>query len=449
MSSESSAPSDPTGSAPWAQPGITALSDAGAFLDTLRSRASLVFYSADGDVGYPRASPIHHLRGQGASVSASIVAATPPPPELVAYHRALGLGPERLYCPARLRAGAPLAKLVLDDPALVDRIRRDPQLRQIVLAFKDNSAERLLGALGLAPAYCAPQAFAYEAANDKFEFARAGAHYGFPTLPMEQVDDPAALEPAFRSLAEIYGAGCVLRLRRGAGGEHVYHARSLPAARHAWRRLRARGALLVVARVPAELVLREVAAHGIATKTGFRPLVFSEQILQGYRFRGSRVTREWSEKEIRAISSALEGITRWLQDIGYVDAPVGVDGFLMGGPEGTRFVAIDPNVRMTGTMGPWAVMAALSEMAGKGFIWQTEHFAMLGPAITFPWLRTRLGADLLDAARLEQGGILPSLISPPWVGPFGISRLRVILLAHDAHHLTYLRRRVRLGLLVR
>jgi hypothetical protein len=102
----------------------------------------------------------------------------------------------------------------------------------MLFAFKDRSAELLLDRLGLVPNYCAPPAAVYEAANDKLAFARAGATYGFETLPMEVADDSHSLTRAFRSLRERYGQGCILRLRRGAGGSQAAGASPVHEPRH-------------------------------------------------------------------------------------------------------------------------------------------------------------------------------------------------------------------------
>jgi hypothetical protein len=83
--------------------------------NTLRSRDTLVLHSADGDIGYPLTPQTLRSRGQGATIGASIVAASPPCSDPAEYHRGLGLGPERLYCPRVLSPGIPLARLILDD----------------------------------------------------------------------------------------------------------------------------------------------------------------------------------------------------------------------------------------------------------------------------------------------------------------------------------------------
>ncbi len=427
----------------WAQPGFTDVAIARAFFDALRSRDTLALLSTDGDIGYPLTRRNQRFRGHFASVCRNVVAATPPPPDLVAYHRSLGLGPEQVFYPASISASARLAALVLKDPHLLARIGADTSLTRILVAFKNLAAERLIERLGLTPVYCSPPSGVYEAANDKLRFAQAGREYGFNTLAMEVASDPDVLDVAFRSLSEPYGAGCIVRLRRGAGGHHVYHARISSAARRIWRRLRDRGEVLVGPYIPPSLVVRNVASHGIVTAGGFAPLTISDQLVRNHCFRGGRVTSDWRADEICAVRMSLEAIGRWLGALGYADAPAGVDGFLIRNAEGLRFIALDPNIRLTGMMLPWAVVVALSEAAGQKFVWQFESFSMLGMALTLRRLRRRLGSNLLNPAFIERGGVLPSRLSTLKVGPLGASGLSVIFLAHDVEHLDYLRESVR------
>lgn len=433
----------------WAQPGITAVAAARAFLDTLRSRDTLVFPSADGDAGYRVTPGTLRTRGQGATVSASVVAASAPPPDLAAYHRGLGLEPVHRYHPRVLPPAVPLARLVLGDPELLRRIRSDAMLRRVVFAFKDRTAEVLLDRLGLEAVYCRPPVAAYETANDKLEFAAAGQRYGFETLAVRAVADIPTLDAAFRDLADVYDEGCILRLRRGAAGSHVYHARSSRAARSAWQRLQRLGQVLVVPYVPPRLVRRQIATHGIVTPEGFRPLAFTDQLVRRYHFRGGRMTHAWTSREIEAVSSSLQAMAAWLRDLGYVGAPAGVDGFLVGDADGLRFIALDPNIRMTATTMPWAVVATLCELANRGFVWQYQSFIVAGRGVTLGHLQRKLGADLLSGARLDQGGILPSVIARPRTVPIGVSRVQAILLGRDAEHLAYLCDRTRrFGLIV-
>jgi len=441
----------PTSPAPlWEQPGITAWTVARLFLDALRRADTLVLPSADGDVGYLISALGHERRGHGAGVSRSVIAASEPSAELLAYHRTMGLAPTRFYCPVPASHTLPLSQAVLEQEALLGRIRADRSLERMLVAFKDRSAELLMERLGLAPAYCAPPAAVYETANDKLGFARAAAAHGFAVVEMETANDPQALAAAFASLSRQYGRGCVLRRRRGAGGHGIHHARSAAAARRIWQRLRAGGDVLVAPYVPAARVLRDVAVHGIVTTDGFAPLAFADQLVRNRRFRGGRVSDDWTAEEIAAVRNTMQGVARWLRDLGYVDAPAGVDGFLMREEGVLRFVALDPNIRLTGTTLPWTVAATLSEAAGRRFVWQVESFRIIGTALDFDQVRRRLGEDLLSVARLDRGGILPSVLSTTiHVGALAASHLRAILLAHDRAHLDFLRSRIRrLGILM-
>lgn len=447
MSSLQSEPSRTEDAAPiWAQPDITSHADARRLLDTLRSRDTLVMPSADGDVGYPLSRISHRRRGHGASVSTSVIAASLPPADLLAHHRALGLGPERIYCPAAPSATRRLAGLVLDDDALIDRIRRDGTLRRILFAYEDPDALRLAERLCLEPVYCAPAPAAYEAANDKLRFWRAGATHGFAVLPVEVVADEAGLDAAFHRLDASYGSGCVLRFRRGAGGHEIEHARSLPIARRAWRKLRARGEVLITPYVPHARIERNVSTHGIVTDGGFAPLLFADQIVPGFRFRGNLVGHDWSAEETATLRDALGRISCWLRAVGFVGGLAGIDGLLLRGDAGLEFVALDPNARATATVGPWAVVAELSERAGRRFVWQLESFRIVGSALTVARLRRRLGSDLLGGAHLAAGGVLPSSMASLSVGGVGVSWMTAVLLAHDREHLLHLRRRTRAAL---
>jgi hypothetical protein len=430
--------------APWAQPGITDVEVARDFLATLRARDTLVLHAGDSDRGYPLKARGQGFRGHCAAVCPNIVAATPPPADVVAYQRGLGLGPERVVCPAAPSARAPLSTLLLEDADALGRVRADRSLARMLLAFKDRSAATLLEQLRLAPAYSAPRPDAYERANDKLEFARAGQEYGFDTLPMEVATDRHTLEESFLRLGARWGEGCMVRLRRGAGGHHLHHAPTLRHARRLWRRLGADGGdVLLTPYVPPAVVARNVATHGIVTDRGFAPLCFSDQIIRAGRFRGGRVAPDWQAAEIGAVRRGLDGVARWFRDLGYTGAPAGVDGFLVQNGNGPTFVAIDPNARLSGTMMPWAVVALLAEAAGRAFVWQFEYLPMLGIPLTFERLRRRLGEDLLAPARIERGGVLPSFLASRRLGPFGATGLWTILLAHDAAHLEYLHDRVR------
>lgn len=435
----------------WEQYGITSAAEAGAFLEALRRRDVLVLPSADGDRGYPIVARGQQARGWGVAVSPTVVAASAPPPDLLAYHRSLGLGPERVFHPALPSARDRLARLTLDDADLMSALRADGTLRHAFVAFKDRDAELLLERLRLGPLYCGPPAAAYEAANDKLSFAEAAAARGFDAVPMVPAGDETSLVTAFRALSGRWGEGCIVRRRRGAGGNEVYHARSEHAARRIWRRLAGSRGVIVAPYVPRATIVRDVATHGIVTRTGFAPLAFADQLVRDRQFRGGRVTHDWPAEHVAAVVAGLDGIASWLHDLGYVDAPAGIDGFLVRSHGTLRFLAIDPNVRMTGTMMPWAVVAALSERVGRHFVWQVETFRLLGVTATFDRLRRRLGTDLLDAGSIERGGILPSMIlSTIHLGPLGVSLLTAILLAHDVTQLDRLRSRIlRLGAVVR
>lgn len=435
---------------PWAQPGITDVSAARAFLAALGDPGTLVLTSTDADVGYPLTRLGQRFRGHGVCVSRTLIAATPPATDLVAYHRSLGLGPERVFCPGAISHRESLARLVLADEALCARLRADRSLARILLSFKDRAGAALVDRLGLAPAYCEPAPEAYETANDKLVFAEAGERYGFDTVPMRVARDPDEIDRAFRAASRRWGAGCALRSRRGAGGRNIHHAPTLREARRIGRRLAVHGDVLVAPWVPASLVVRNVATHGIVSAGGFAPFVFSEQILRGCVFRGGRVAREWDADEVAVIRTALGGIARWLADLGYVDAPAGIDGLLVREEGRLRFLALDPNVRLTGTMVPFAAVARLSEAAGRSFLWQFEWLRMLGRPVGLARLRRHLGSDLLVPDALPRGGVLPTFVRTTRLGPVGASSLRVMFLAHDDAHLAHLRARVRaLGLIHR
>src|SRR6185295_1915380 len=126
-----------------------------------------------------------------------------------------GLGAARYFCPRDTATLAPLAEQMLADTALVARIRADRSLARILISFKSASAARLIDTLGLTPVFCDPPAAAYEAANDKLALANAGRRYGFTTLAAEPIGDESTLEARFRSLSAEYGAGCIVRLKRG------------------------------------------------------------------------------------------------------------------------------------------------------------------------------------------------------------------------------------------
>jgi hypothetical protein len=429
---------------PWAQPGVTDVATAAAFMATLRACDTLVLGSNDADAGYPSTEASQHRRGHGLTIAHNVVAATPPPADLTAHHRAFGLGATRVFCPRNPTARATLAELVLADDALVARIRADPSLRRVFVSFKSASAARLIAALGLEPVICDPEPGAYERANDKLALARAGRRHGFATLSAATATDVEGLVAAFRALSAEYGAGCILRLRRGAGGRHIHHAATERAARRIWQRLAAVAPeVVVMPYVPARRIRRNVAAHGVVTREGYAPFCLTDQIiLHGSDFGGGAATAPWSAAEIAAVQAGLAGVARWFHEVGYRGAPAGVDGFLLDGDDGPRFVVLDPNARASATTGPWAAIATLMERAGRTLAWRLESFRLAGRPLDLDGLRRRLGADLLSPAAVERGGVLPTLLSARRIGPLAVTDLWAVLLGHDAEHVAHLRRRV-------
>jgi hypothetical protein len=272
---------------PWAQEGITDVAVARRFLADLRAPDTLVLTSNDADVAHPLTSTTERMRGHGVTIAANLLAATPPPAELIAHHRSLGLGPERHFCPRVTSAQQTLAELVLADAALIARIRADHSLTRILVSFKSAAATRLIDALGLAPLLCAPPPAAYEAANDKLGLARAGERYGFETLPTTTIADEATLATSFRVLSARFGAGCIVRSSRGSSGLDIHHARTLRAARRIWRRLATAGRpVMLLPYVPPAHVRRNVAGHGILTADGFAPFAFTDQLVRRHHYRG-------------------------------------------------------------------------------------------------------------------------------------------------------------------
>jgi hypothetical protein len=433
----------PEATPPWAQPGVTDVAAAAAFLAVLRAPDTLVLASNDADAGYPPTDAGQRARGHGVTAAATILAATPPPADLAAHHRTFGLGAARVVCPRQATSGATLADLVLADSALVARLRADESLRRILVSFKSRSAARLIDALGLKPAYCDPEPAAYELANDKLALACAGERYGFATLPVATATDTEELTRAYRALASVYGAGCILRLRRGASGRHIHHARSERAAHRIWRRLAGIDReVLIVPFLPAARIRRNVATHGIVTADGFAPLCFTDQIIHGTAFVGGAATTPWPGADAEAVHGALAGVARWFRAIGYVGAPAGVDGFLVDGDDGPRLVVVDPNARLSATMGPWAAVATLLEATGRPLVWRLESFRLAGLPFDLDRLRRRLGPDLLAPGAVERGGVLPTMLSARRVGPFAVTILWAVLLGRDAEQVAHLRRRV-------
>lgn len=428
--------------APWAQPGITDEPAARAFLAALRAPDTLVLGTNDGDAGHLTGFS-QRLRGHGVTVAANVIAATPPPADLAALHRSFGLGRTRYFCPRAPTAHATLAELVLADPALLDRIRADAAITKMLVSYKSAAAARLVETLGLTPVLCDPPPLAYEAANDKLALARAGPRHGFATLEAVAVADEAALAAAFPAVAARYGDGCIVRATRGASGRDIHRARTLRAARRIHRRLAAAGRqVMLLPYVPPARVRRNVATHGMVTADGFAPFLFTDQIIRRYHFCGGRVTDVWSPAEIAAVRTALAGVARWFRALGYVDAPAGVDGFLVDEHGGPRFVALDPNARLSATMGPWAALTVLAERAGRPLSWRFEGLRMLGSALSIDRLRRRLGEDFLSPDAVERGGILPTSLNARRLGPFGDTHLWALLLGRDAAHVAHLRRRL-------
>jgi hypothetical protein len=411
------------------------------YLSALTRADTLFFYSPDGEDHYPKGLIYDWQRGQGVSTSPHMVAAHSPPSSLTAYHRSLGLGPARVICPRNF-GYTPVAEALLQDTRLLEEIRADDSLRGICFAYKDRRSEWLAERLALEPVCCAPPAATYEALNDKWNLAAAGKTHGFSTLPTHLVVDLDSLERVFRLLNGIYEKGCILRLRRGTCGSNLCHARTGAEARNAWKRLSAQGGVIMTPFVPPERIIRNLALHGLSTPDGFQPLVLTDQIIRRSKYRGGRSVHEMEPGDWGAVHSCLPGLGSWLQTEGYVDAPAGVDGFLIDTPEGRQFVIIDPNIRMTGSLRPWAVSTTLGERAGRAFAWQSEWFAFFGPALTIGDLRRKLADSLLDPDHPDRGGILPSCMVPFGFRPFGMLLIEVILLGRDTEHLRHLRKRV-------
>jgi hypothetical protein len=409
----------------------------------LRSEATLALVTNDAYRARARRGPAPDWIGNTAYPGPCSIAAAPRCPELAAYHGDLGLGPRRVLSPVAGPgdSGARLAERLLDDADLCRRIRSDSGLQRIFVSFKDETTARLVEHLGLEPVYCAPAAKAYEAANDKLDFARAGPVYGFEAVPVEPVADLSALEAAFRRQSRRWEVGCIVRLRHGSGGDHIEHASSVEDARRAWQRLRARGEVLVAPYVPRQIVTRNVAVHGLVSPTGFSPLLYSDQRTRKGRFIGGTVTRAWDVAEIEPISRALVAIARWLRELGYLGAPAGVDGFLVREERQLRFLAVDPNARLTATMLPWSLASVLSERAGRRLDWEFQRFAC-ARELDLDVLRRRLGMDLLDPAAPHNGGILPTFPATRAAGRAAWT-LPAMLLGHDAQHVAHLRSRLR------
>lgn len=429
---------------PWAQPGVTDVPVARAFLETLRARDTLVLTSNDGEPGHPPVRRGSLVRGHGVTIASNLVAASRPPDDVAALHATFGFGALHVYCPHVVAPDRTLAELALADEGLIAALRTDRLLRRILVSYRCASTSRLIERLGLAPAFCDPSPAAYERANDKLELARAGPRHGFATLPAEPVADDTALAACFPSLAATYGAGCIVRARRGSAGRDIHRARTARTAR--WRRGRlakAGHAALVLPYVPPSRVRRNVAAHGIVTADGFAPFLFTDQIIHRRRFRGGMAVTPWSPDDVAAVRAGLDGVAGWYREIGYVGAPAGVDGFLMDEADGPRFLVLDSNARFSATVGPWAAATVLAERAGRPLPWCFELFRLIGRPVTVARIRARLGEDLLDPDRIARGGVLPTFVTHEPRGPLTATNLWAIIVGRDAADVDRLRRRVR------
>lgn len=427
------------GSPPWSQEAITDVREASRFLAALRRHDLLSLNCSDADCGYTLTVLQNRRRGRSLSVSDCTVAGGLPRADLQEYHRDLGIAPSRVYVPRHPSWKTPLPRCVLDDPHLLERMRNDRPLRSIFFFFKDRAAEELQRRLGLEPVYCAPPAAVYEHANDKLVFSEAARRFGFPAVSSQEIGEKNAVAGAYRRAAQAYGEGCILRGRRGAGGSGIRHAGSVRDAARIWRCMRRRGPVLIQPYVPASRLLSNVCVNGIILRHGFAPVCITEQWQKGMAFRGGRAIGTLSDAEVRAVRETMEGVTRWLLDLGYVDAPVGIDGFLMREPGGLRFLALDPNIRVTGSMMAWALSAVLCEMSGTPFLWAFEWLRVVGRPLSMALLRRRLGPLLVDPRRLEAGGILPRDLSTLGIAPVAMSWISVLYLARGTDQLERLR----------
>jgi hypothetical protein len=195
--------------------------------------------------------------------------------------------------------------------------------------------------------------------------------------------------------------------------------------------------------VPPARVARNVATHGIVTADGFAPLCFTDQIVGRYHYRGGATTEPWAPAEIVAVRAGVAGVAHWFRDLGYTGAPAGIDGFLVRGDDGPRFLVLDPNARLSATTGPWAALTVLVERAARPLAWRFEGFRLLGAALTLDRLRRHLGSDLLAPEAVERGGVLPTTLMSRRLGPFADNHLWALMLGHDADHVARLRQRLR------
>jgi len=431
----------PTCNPCWALPGLTDVVAARGFLNLLQQPDTLFFYQADGEEGFPSNLSTNWMRGHGVSISPVVAAARMPNPALTSYHRSLGLGPERILCPSS-GGRLPVAESFLQHPNDLARLASDRSVKRVFFAFKDPQSQQLGDHLGWDQVGCEPPPSVYQTANDKRRLSESAAAHGLFTLPALTATDSPSLQNAFLTLNRIYNQGCMLRMCHGACGHELHHARSPAHARLIGLRLLARGNIVVTPFVPPERIQRNLALHGWMTPEGFAPITLTEQILRGFQYRGGRLADNLEPDELRAVRSILPGLGSWLKSEGYVNAPAGVDGFLLKTPEGPRFTLIDPNIRLTGSMRPWSVGAILGERTGSQFLWQSEWFAFLGPLPTFDQFCRRLDPFLLQPGRIGDGGILPSSFGSIGTRPLGVLMVEVLLLARDLKHLRHLRAHV-------
>jgi hypothetical protein len=425
----------------WAQTGITVPEVAAGYLRFLRRQDVLFCHSGDGEPDWRPNWVTEPARGLGLTLSRQIIAAARPPRDLWDLHRALGLGPEEIWVPSKSR-GRPLVEACLEDDDMLARMKLNPGLRALCVRYKGTREEKLAARWGLGFEGGAATHATYAALNDKAALSAAGRKHGFTTLPSKLVSNGEELAESFHELQQAHGAGCILRRRMGAGGSGMMHAPTLSVARRVFRTMGKDGEMLLTPFVPPERVTRNLSLHGIMTPGGFAPLVLTDQIMRGFTYRGSRLASDLTCEELEAVRSCLPGLGNWLLSAGYSGAPAGVDGFLMRSGSGHSFVIIDPNIRLTNTIRPWSVVAALSESAGRSFVWQVEWMAFIGNAIDMNRIRRKLGKDLLDPNRLEEGGILPGYLGRWGWGPLSATRTEMLLLALDADHLKHLRRRI-------
>ena len=415
-----------------------------AFLAALRARDTLVLTANDAEPGHPNVGRGSLVRGHGVTVASNLVAASTPPSDVAALHATFGFGALHTYCPHVVSPDRTLAELALADEGLIAAVRTDRLLRRVLVSYRSAATSRLIERLGLTPVFCDPSPAAYERANDKLELARAVARHGFACLPVEVAADDAALAACFPSLAARYGAGCIVRARRGTAGRGGHRARTVGIARWRRRRLAAAGhEALVVPYVPPARVRRNVAVHGIVTAEGFAPFLFTDQIIHRHRFRGGMAVAPWAPADVAAVRAGLDGVARWYREIGYVGAPAGIDGFLMDETDGPRFVVLDSNARFSATLGPWAAVTVLAEGAGRPLLWCLQYHRLIGRPVTVARIRARLGDDLLDPDAIARGGVLPTLVTHEPRGPLTATNLWTIIVGRDAADVERLRRRVR------